>query len=89
MPIQATRALMHAVLSGKLDEVEYRIDETFGFEVPVSAPGVDPSLLDPRSTWKDPAAYDRQASELAAMFQQNFEKFAAAGPEVVSAGPRV
>jgi phosphoenolpyruvate carboxykinase (ATP) len=26
MPIQATRALMHAVLSGRLDEVEYRIE---------------------------------------------------------------
>ena len=88
MPIQATRALMHAVLSGRLDEVEYRIDETFGFEVPVSAPGVDASLLDPRSTWADPSAYDKQASELAAMFRKNFEKFADAGPEVVSAGPQ-
>jgi phosphoenolpyruvate carboxykinase (ATP) len=78
---------MHAVLSGRLDEVEYRIDETFGFEVPVSAPGVDASLLDPRSTWTDPAAYDEQARELAAMFRKNFEKFADAGPEVVSAGP--
>jgi phosphoenolpyruvate carboxykinase (ATP) len=89
MPIQATRALMHAVLSGRLDEVEYRIDETFGFEVPVSAPGVDATLLDPRSTWKNPAAYDEQARELAAMFRKNFEKFADAGPEVVSAGPKV
>ena len=35
MPIQATRALLHAALSGELDDVEYRIDETFGFEVPV------------------------------------------------------
>jgi phosphoenolpyruvate carboxykinase (ATP) len=89
MPIQATRALMHAVLSGRLDEVEYRIDETFGFEVPVSAPGVDAALLDPRSTWADPAAYDEQARELAAMFRKNFEKFADAGPEVVAAGPLI
>jgi phosphoenolpyruvate carboxykinase (ATP) len=88
MPIQATRALMHAVLSGRMDDVDYRTDETFGFEVPVSAPGVDASLLDPRSTWADPAAYEKQARELATMFRKNFEKFADAGPEVVSAGPK-
>jgi phosphoenolpyruvate carboxykinase (ATP) len=88
MPIQATRALLHAALSGKLDGVEYRVDDVFGFEVPVSVPGVDPSLLDPRSTWGDPAAYDRQARDLAAMFRKNFEKFPDAGDEVVSAGPK-
>jgi phosphoenolpyruvate carboxykinase (ATP) len=88
MPIQATRTLLHAALAGRLDEVDYRIDEIFGFEVPVSVPGVDASLLDPRSTWKDPGAHDERARELAAMFRKNFEKFADAGPEVVSAGPR-
>jgi len=88
MPIQATRALLHAALSGRLDDVEYRVDETFGFEVPVSVPGVDQALLDPRSTWADPAAYDAKARELAAMFRKNFEKFPDAGDEVVAAGPR-
>ena len=41
MPIAATRALLAAALSGELDGVEYRTDELFGFEVPVSVPGVD------------------------------------------------
>jgi phosphoenolpyruvate carboxykinase (ATP) len=87
MPIHATRALLHAALAGRLDDVEYRIDETFGFEVPVAVPGVDQALLDPRSTWADPAAYDAQARELAAMFRKNFEKFPDAGDDVRSAGP--
>ena len=87
MPIQATRTLLHAALSGLLDGAEYRVDEVFGFEVPVSVPGIDPSLLDPRSTWPDPAAYDAKARELAAMFRKNFEKFPDAGEEVLSAGP--
>ena len=39
MPIAATRALLHAALSGALDAVEYRTDALFGFEVPVEAPG--------------------------------------------------
>src|SRR5207253_1406644 len=53
--------------------------------------GFASKLLDPRSTWRDPEAYDRKAKELAAMFRENFEqKFAAdAEPAVAGAGPRV
>ena len=54
MPIQATRRLLHAALSGELDSVDYRTDDVFGFEVPVRVPGVEESLLDPRTTWSDP-----------------------------------
>jgi phosphoenolpyruvate carboxykinase (ATP) len=90
MPIGATRALLHAALSGSLDTVDYRTDELFGFEVPTQVPGVDAALLDPRGTWRDPAAYDLKAGELAQMFQSNFEKFVLdAPPDVAAAGPRV
>ena len=47
MPIQATRRLLHAALSGELDGVEYRADDVFGFDVPVEVPGVE--TLAPRS----------------------------------------
>ncbi|HEY8235367.1 MAG TPA: hypothetical protein VIF85_01910, partial [Gaiellaceae bacterium] len=61
-----------------------------GFEVPTAVPGVDSSLLDPRSTWRDAEAYDRKARELAQMFRKNFEQFVAdAGAEVAAAGPRI
>jgi phosphoenolpyruvate carboxykinase (ATP) len=88
MPIQATRALLTAALSGELADVDYRTDPVFGFEVPVSVPGVGPRLLDPRSTWADPEAYDRKARELAAMFRDNFAKFDA-DENLVAAGPRL
>jgi phosphoenolpyruvate carboxykinase (ATP) len=89
MPIRATRTLLHAALSGALDAVEYRTDPVFGLEVPVAVPDVDPLLLDPRSTWQDPDAYDRKAAELAEMFRVNFETFTAAGSKLASAGPHV
>jgi phosphoenolpyruvate carboxykinase (ATP) len=90
MPIAATRALLRAALDEGLRSVEYRTDPVFGFEVPVSVPGVDGALLDPRSTWSDPEAYDRKARELARMFRDNFEQFAeSAGDAVASAAPRV
>ncbi len=89
MPIQATRALLHAALSGRLENGEYRTDEVFGFEVPVSVPGVERLLLDPRSTWRDPDAYDKKARELATMFRENFKKFEDVAPDVVEGGPRI
>jgi phosphoenolpyruvate carboxykinase (ATP) len=86
MPIAATRALLHAALAGELDTVEYRTDALFGFEVPIEVPGVESKLLNPRSTWVDPEAYDAKAKRLAEMFRENFERFD--DPDLAAAGPR-
>jgi phosphoenolpyruvate carboxykinase (ATP) len=88
MPIQATRALLHAALDGRLDKGSFRTDAVFGFEVPLEVPGVDGGLLDPRSTWHDPGAYDATAGELAQMFRDNFAKFTDVDPDVAAAGPK-
>jgi phosphoenolpyruvate carboxykinase (ATP) len=77
MPIRVTRALLSAALDGSLSNVEMRTDPWFGFEVPVEVPGIDPKILDPRQTWSDGQAYDRQARELVDMFVNNFAKFEA------------
>jgi phosphoenolpyruvate carboxykinase (ATP) len=87
MPIAATRAMLSAALSGELSDAKFRVDDVFGFEVPVAIPGVVSTLLDPRSTWSDPAVYDAKARELAGMFRDNFERFNA--PELAAAGPRL
>ncbi len=75
MPIRETRALLRAALDGSLNNAEFREDPWFGFQVPVAVPDVDSALLDPRSAWADPVAYDAQAAKLAGMFIKNFEKF--------------
>ncbi|MCX7889653.1 MAG: phosphoenolpyruvate carboxykinase [Rhodobacteraceae bacterium] len=75
MPIRATRALLSAALDGTLATAAFRRDPHFGFEVPLAVPGVDTVLLDPRSTWTDPAAYDAAAARLVAMFAANFTRF--------------
>jgi len=90
MPIQATRTMLRAALSGELDAVDLRTDEVFGFQVPVDVPGVDAKLLDPRLTWHDPEEYDRKARELAGMFVDNFaQRFGDVGESVQAAGPKV
>jgi phosphoenolpyruvate carboxykinase (ATP) len=75
MPIQATRALLNAALDGTLNHGEFREDPYFGFEVPVSVPGVDSKLLDPREAWADPVDYDKTARTLVRQFIENFAQF--------------
>nr|WP_202391887.1 phosphoenolpyruvate carboxykinase [Qipengyuania vulgaris] len=77
MPIKATRALLNAALEGSLNDADFRKDPNFGFEVPVSVPGVDSQILDPRTTWADKDEYDRAAQKLVQLFVNNFEPFAA------------
>jgi phosphoenolpyruvate carboxykinase (ATP) len=75
MPIQVTRALLNAALDGSLKGAQFRRDPNFGFDVPVHVSGVEDQILDPRSTWADPEAYDRIAAQLVELFVNNFAQF--------------
>lgn len=74
MPIAATRAIVRAAVSGRLNDAPTRTDPIFGFQVPVAVEGVDAGLLDPRSTWADGDAYDTAATDLAARIAEHAEK---------------
>ncbi|MDI6740987.1 MAG: phosphoenolpyruvate carboxykinase (ATP), partial [Candidatus Edwardsbacteria bacterium] len=89
MKIAITRALLTAALEGKLEKSKFTSDPIFNLLVPDGCEGVPADVLTPKSTWKDKAAYDKKAKELAGMFVKNFEQYKAyAGPEVIAAGPR-
>jgi phosphoenolpyruvate carboxykinase (ATP) len=90
MNIDHTRSMVRAALSGALDDVATVTDPIFGIEVPTSCPDVPAEVLQPRTTWADGSAYDRQAAALARMFVENFADYADGVPESVrNAGPRV
>lgn len=89
MPLEWTRTLVRAALAGSLDQIPTTPDPVFGVHVPTSCPGLPSSALQQRSSWSDPAAYDRQAAMLADLFKKNFAKFAGQVDEAVAqAGPR-
>lgn len=75
--LSATRAMVDAVLEGKLDSVETMTDPVFGIGVPRHCPGVPDVLLRPRAAWKDRQAYDRAAHDLRQRFARNFDGFKA------------
>jgi|TARA_B100000959_G_scaffold71249_2_gene75558 phosphoenolpyruvate carboxykinase (ATP) len=87
--IEATRAIIHGILNGSIDEAETITLPYFNLDVPVSVAGADDSILDPRNTYADPAEWDRKARELAELFVANFEKFTdnEEGQALVAAGP--
>lgn len=88
MKIRITRALLSAALSGHLNKVECYKDPIFNVWVPKECPGVDSNVMVPRETWKDKAAYDKKARELAALFNKNFEQYKEfATEEIVASGP--
>ena len=88
--LRYTRALIRAALAGKLDHVEYITDPIFGLQFPTFAPDVPTLILNPRSTWDNAKAYDKTAQQLAAMFMENFTRFAQdVSPAVLAAGPKV
>lgn len=90
IPLDLTRRLVGAALSGELDEVDSAADSIFGISVPTQITGVPNTILRPRDTWRDPSIYDAKAAELAEMFQNNFRQFAdRVGAEVLKAGPVV
>jgi len=88
MQLAHTRSMVHAVLSGSLDNIETRKDPIFGLSVPTSVEGVPQGVLDPRGTWPNGEEYDKQAKKLAEMFRKNFEKFGHASDAIKSAGPQ-
>ncbi|MHB8637540.1 MAG: phosphoenolpyruvate carboxykinase (ATP) [Fimbriimonadaceae bacterium] len=69
-----TRAMIRAAFSGALDGVVYMTDERFGLDLPTTCPDVPTSLLDPRRTWKDPAAFDAKATYLKSQFDASLAK---------------
>jgi len=82
-----TRAIVDAILTGKLTDSEIEPDPYFGIGVPKEVVGIPTEILKPRSTWYDKEAYDEAAKKLAAGFRENFKRFVNASEEIIAAGP--
>jgi phosphoenolpyruvate carboxykinase (ATP) len=90
MKLSHTRSMITAALEGKLDNIETTTDPVFGYDVPVSCPGVPSEVLNARNTWADKEAYDKMAHFLADLYKKNFEKYAAGvAEEIKAAGPKI
>lgn len=88
--LKYTRAMIDAIQSGALDNVEMVQDPEFGVMVPTSCPGVPSEILLPRNTWEDKEAYDKTKAKLVGLFQENFKQYeAGVNAEIIEAGPKL
>jgi phosphoenolpyruvate carboxykinase (ATP) len=71
IPLDYTRAMLHAAIDNKLDEVPYQVDPVFGLSVPEACPGVPDKILNPRMAWATVTDYDQTALALLERFKQN------------------
>ena len=83
MSIAHTRAIVSAVVEGRLRDMPVHVDPIFGLHIPDRVPGVPAEVLDPRGSWADPDAYDRQALKLRRLFEENIHSI---GKNAATAG---
>jgi phosphoenolpyruvate carboxykinase (ATP) len=89
--IRDTRGIIDDILDGSIEKAESKTIPYFNLEVPLSLPGVDSAILDPRDTYATHQEWETKAKELAALFIKNFENYTdkPAGKALVAAGPQL
>lgn len=89
MKLAYTRAMITAVMDGKLEDVDFVDHPIFNIAVPQAVPNVPSEVLNPRNTWSDKELYDKKAVELAKTFKENFKQFEAeASQEILDGAPK-
>ncbi|NLA21721.1 MAG: phosphoenolpyruvate carboxykinase (ATP), partial [Candidatus Marinimicrobia bacterium] len=80
-----------AILDGSINEAEFEELPYFHLLIPKTLKGVNSNILNQKSTWPDPNAWDDAARQLAQRFIDNFKNFTdeELGKNLVSAGPRL
>ena len=75
MDLPSTRAIIHAIQNGTIEDANFTVDEIFGLSVPDSIADVDDAVLNPRNAWDNKDEYDATAKKLAQMFIDNYHQY--------------
>jgi phosphoenolpyruvate carboxykinase (ATP) len=87
--LKNTRAIIDAIISGEIDQMETKHIPFLNLTIPVELPNVDKGILDPRETYKSEEEWEVKAKDLAARYIKNFEQYTNTeeGKKLVYAGP--
>ncbi|MGL5597255.1 MAG: phosphoenolpyruvate carboxykinase (ATP) [Aeromonas sp.] len=89
--IEDTRAIIDAILDGSIEKAQTTVLPIFNLTIPTALHDVNPTILDPRDTYADPAQWECKAHDLAKRFIKNFERFTDndEGKHLIAAGPQL
>ena len=82
-----TRKIIHAILNGSIEEVNFKPDPYFGFSVPESLEDIDPLILNPQRSWSSENEYAKAAKSLVGKFKNNYSKYDTGDDAIRSGGP--
>ncbi len=87
IPIEVSRALVKAAISGELSKVAFEADPVFQYEVPCECPGgvVPANLLNPREAAEDAGEFEMRAMSLVTAFMENFQQYEGTVPDEMRA----
>jgi len=87
--IRHTRNMLNAAIEGKLNDVGYRKDKLFGFEVPLTCPNVPNDVFEPSNAWGNKEEYWMKYDALVARYIGNFKLYYdGISDEIIAAGPQ-
>lgn len=75
IPIEDTRNIVSAILTGKLDNIECYHHKIFNLYVPKFVPNINQNILDPSFSWTNKKYYEESAKKLAFLFIENIKKY--------------
>ena len=84
-----TRAIIHAILDGSIENSDFDTDPYFHVKIPKSLGKIDSSILNPLHAWTNESEYHSGARELVEKFQENYNKYDLGDPEILQAGPTI
>ncbi len=89
--IKATRAIIDSILDGSIDASDSIAIPTFNLSIPITLPGVEAQVLDPRSSYTNPSEWQEKAQKLAKLFMDNFQQYTDndKGMALLAAGPKL
>jgi phosphoenolpyruvate carboxykinase (ATP) len=87
--LKNTRAIIDAIISGEIDQMETKHIPFLNLTIPTSLPNVDKGILDPRDTYTTEEEWEVKAKDLAGRYIKNFEQYTNTeeGKKLVYAGP--
>ncbi len=82
-----TRKIIRAINEGTVAQAEKTTLPLFNINIPKAIDGLDSHLLDPRKSWSDEGAYEKNARELIRQFQENSANIDV-DASIIQAGPQ-